>query len=278
MTILDEIAARTKKRIEEEKEANPPREVSRLAEEVYSNMIKTGTLVRETADGAGSTHRLYDALSKPGISYICEVKKASPSKGLIAEDFLYRQIAMDYEAAGASAISCLTEPYWFLGSDRYLSEIAGDVKIPILRKDFTVDRYMVDQARILGASAILLICAILSDDQLVEFKNRADELGLDCLVEAHNEEEIKRAIEIGAGIIGVNNRNLHDFSVDTSNALRLRELIPKDVLYVSESGIQTPDDIASLREAGVDAVLIGETLMRAFDKKAKLAELNGGEL
>lgn len=279
MTILDEIAEKTKERIGEEKKVLSPYDAAVRAKRIYEDIKKRqGGQTDNIKNTAAKGFRLYEALSKPDIAYICEVKKASPSKGVIAEDFPYRKIASEYEAAGASAISCLTEPYWFLGKDAYLTEISQEVSIPILRKDFTVDEYMVDQARILGASAILLICAILSDDELRSFKSRADELGLDCLIEAHDEKEIERALDAGGLIIGVNNRNLHDFSVDPSNALRLRDMIPKDVIYVSESGIRTPEDIAMLRQAGVNAVLIGETLMRADDKKEKLKYLNGGEL
>ncbi len=203
------------------------------------------------------------------------MKKASPSKGLIAPDFPYLQIAKEYEAAGASAISCLTEPHWFLGSDRYLQEIIEAVNIPVLRKDFTIDEYMVDQARVYGASAVLLICAILSADEIKRYKARVEELGMDALVEAHNAEEIRTAVDCGAKIIGVNNRNLKDFSVDTENTKRLIDLIPEDTVFVSESGIKTAQDVAELKAIGADAVLIGETLMRAEDKKAKLEELRG---
>ena len=206
---------------------------------------------------------------------ISSEEKASPSKGLIAPDFPYLEIAKAYETAGADAISVLTEPKWFLGSDQYLREIAAEVSVPCLRKDFTVDPYMIYEAKVLGASAVLLICSILSEEQLKEYREIADTLGLSALVEAHDEEEIRMALHSGARIIGVNNRNLKDFSVDTENSRRLREMVPSDVLFVSESGVRTPEDVAKLREIGVDAVLIGETLMRAEDKKAKLAELRG---
>ena len=216
-----------------------------------------------------------NALKKLGIRFICECKKASPSKGLIAPDFPYLQIARDYEAAGADGISVLTEPRWFLGSDEYLKEIAENVSVPCLRKDFTVDAYMIYEAKLLGASAVLLIAAILSDAQLREYIGVCDELGLSALVEAHDETEVQRALDASARIIGVNNRNLKDFSVDTENSRRLRALIPNDVLFVSESGVQTADDVQKLRGIGADAVLIGETLMKAADKKAKLNELRG---
>ena len=215
------------------------------------------------------------ALRKDGISFICECKKASPSKGLIAPEFPYLQITEEYEAAGADCISVLTEPKWFLGSDKYLKEIADAVSIPCLRKDFTVDEYMIYEAKVLGASAVLLICSILGESEIREYLQICDEFGLSALVETHDEREVQMALDAGARMIGVNNRNLKDFSVNTDNSRRLRELIPSEVLFVSESGVQTAEDVAALRAIGADAVLIGETLMRAADKKAKLAELRG---
>ena len=216
-----------------------------------------------------------NALKTPELSFICECKKASPSKGLIAPDFPYLQIAKEYEAAGADAISVLTEPKWFLGSDEYLKEITSTVSIPCIRKDFTVDPYMIYHARVLGAKAVLLICAILSKEELKEYIGVCRELGLSALVEAHDDKEIMTALECGADLIGVNNRNLKDFTVDTENSRKLRSLVPDDVIFVSESGVRTAEDIQKLRKAGVNAVLIGETLMRAADKKSKLNELKG---
>ena len=216
------------------------------------------------------------ALSRPGMSFICEVKKASPSKGLIAEDFPYLDIARDYEAAGAAAISVLTEPEYFLGRDSYLQEIAETVQVPVLRKDFTVDAYQIYEAKTLGASGILLICALLEEGQLRDYLDLAHSLGLSALVEAHDETEIEKALGAGAGIIGVNNRNLKTFQVDVENSLRLRSLVPADKIYVAESGIRRPEDVASLYEKGVQAVLIGESLMRSPDKKKMLAHLAGG--
>lgn len=265
MNILDEIAAKTRERIQEEQRTIPPYEMRRRAEE---------TLQKE--EKSNLTSRSFEmALAADGISFICEVKKASPSKGVIAHDFPYLKIAREYEMAGASAISCLTEPYWFLGKDEYLKEIVEQVSIPVLRKDFTVDEYMIYQAKVLGASAVLLICAILDDTQLKTYGQLARELGLSALVEAHTEEEIERAQKSDARILGVNNRNLKNFQVDITQSRRLREMVPKEVLFVSESGIQTADDIRVLRENGTDAVLIGETLMRAPDKKAMLDKLRG---
>lgn len=263
MNILDEIAAKTRERIAEQKKKISPRQMHEMADKAASE---------------GTVPSFLEALKKPGMSFICEVKKASPSKGLIAPDFPYLQIAKEYEAAGASAISCLTEPHWFLGSDEYLKEITAAVSIPVLRKDFTIDEYMVDQARVFGASAVLLICAILTPDEIRKYKARAEELGMNALIEAHNAEEIRTAIDCGAKIIGVNNRNLKDFTVDTDNTKRLIDLIPEDTVFVSESGIKTAEDVQKLREMGADAVLIGETLMRAEDKKARLKELGSFEL
>lgn len=218
------------------------------------------------------------ALEKNGISYICEVKKASPSKGIIAEDFPYVQIAKEYENAGASAISVLTEPQWFKGDNRFLQEISQNVKIPLLRKDFTVCEYQIYEAKVIGASAVLLICALLDTDTIREWIKLCDALGLSALVEAHTEEEVQSALDAGARIIGVNNRNLKDFTVDITTCTRLRSLVPKDILFVGESGIKTSEDIENLRKAEVNGVLIGETLMRSDDKKQALAELNCGKL
>ncbi len=256
MTILDEIAAYTKERIDAEKRNASLEEI------------------REKALALPKKNFEFEKnLKSDDISFICECKKASPSKGIIAEEFPYLQIARDYEKAGANAISVLTEPKWFLGRDEYLKEITDSVSIPCIRKDFTVDEYMIYQARLLGASAVLLICSILSKNQLKEYMAVCESLGLSALVEAHDESEVQTAIEIGARVIGVNNRNLKDFSVDTGNSRRLRDMIPENVIYVSESGIKTSEDIKSLRQAGVNAVLVGETLMRADDKTAKLKEL-----
>lgn len=215
------------------------------------------------------------ALQKPGISFICECKKASPSKGLIAPEFPYLDIAKAYEDAGADAISVLTEPKWFLGSDAYLKEIAAAVSIPCLRKDFTVDEYMIYEAKLLGASAVLLICAILGKAQIQEYLAVCDALGLSALVETHDEAEVDMALSVGARVLGVNNRNLKDFTVDTENSRRLRERIPADVLFVSESGVSGPEDVRRLAQIGADAVLVGEALMRASDKKRMLLNLRG---
>lgn len=258
MTILDQLAEHARERVAQAKGQIPYKELKQQALSLPKGNFS-----------------LENALKKTDISFICECKKASPSKGLIAPDFPYLQIAKEYEAAGADCISVLTEPKWFLGSNDYLREIADNVSLPCLRKDFTVDSYMIYEARLLGASAVLLICSILGEEQMKEYMDICDELGLSALVEAHDEAEIQKALNAGARIIGVNNRNLKDFSVDTENSRRLREQIPKDVLFVSESGVNSAADVEKLREIGADAVLIGETLMRAEDKRAKLAELRG---
>ncbi len=215
------------------------------------------------------------ALKKEDIAFICEVKKASPSKGLIAPDFPYVHIARDYEAAGADAISVLTEPEYFLGSDDYLSAVKRAVNIPVIRKDFTIDPYQIYEARIIGADAVLLICALLDTEVLTEYIRIADTLGLTALVEAHDAAEVASALEAGARVIGVNNRNLKTFEVDIENSARLRQLVPEHITFVSESGIKTPGDIDALRKNGTDAVLIGETLMRSSRKAEELARLRG---
>lgn len=314
--ILDEIAEKTKERVAEQKKKVPLEEMKRQALDIVA---------RETNNGSSpySKFLFRDNLAADGISFICEVKKASPSKGLIAPDFPYVEIAKEYEAAGASAISVLTEPFYFQGSNQFLMDIKKEVNIPLLRKDFTVDEYMIYEAKVIGASAVLLICAILDDEQLASYLQLAHELGMSALVEAHDEEEVRRAIACGAGIIGVNNRDLRTFTVDIMNSVRLRKLIPdmvpakrspmkesakgstkgsgtdtvcdvrsdiesdrgpdpfvecsvhQKMVYVSESGIKTKEDIDRLKANGTDAVLIGETFMRSPDKKKLFAELRG---
>lgn len=258
MTILDELADYARIRVQKAKAACP---LEAMKENAFS--MPKGTFSFE------------HALKGEEIRFICECKKASPSKGLIAPDFPYLQIAKEYEAAGADCISVLTEPKWFLGSERYLQEIASAVTIPCLRKDFTVDEYMIYEAKLLGASAVLLICSILSEAQIHNYLEICDRLGLSALVEAHDASEVRTALRAGARVIGVNNRNLKDFTVNTENSAQLRQMIPDDIIFVSESGVKSAQDIMQLRSIGADAVLIGETLMRAADKKAKLAELKG---
>lgn len=258
--ILDEIAEKTRERVEQSKKNVSLRDMKEAAEAMDADTgFPFERALRESSD----------------IAFICEVKKASPSKGIIAEDFPYAEIAAEYEKAGAAAVSVLTEPYWFKGSERYLSEIAAEISIPVIRKDFTIDEYMIYEAKCIGASAVLLICALLDTETLQRYIAVADSLGLSCLVEAHDDEEIRSAVDAGARIIGVNNRNLRDFTVDINNSSRWRAMVPDDIIFVSESGIKTAEDIETLRKNGTDAVLIGETLMRSPDKKAELDRLRG---
>lgn len=255
--ILEKLAEASRYRVEKRKVRKSPELLRREAE----------SMGRETG------FPFEAALRKPDLSFICEVKKASPSKGVLAPEFPYLQIASEYEEAGADAVSCLTEPEYFQGSDRYLEEIAGKSSIPVLRKDFTVDPYMIYEAKVLGASAVLLICALLDRGEIREGIQIADSLGMSALVEAHEEEEVEKALDAGARIIGVNNRDLRTFQVNLDNSRRLRRLVPSEILFVSESGIRTSEDIRRLRENGTDAVLIGETLMKRPDKKKALREL-----
>ena len=257
--ILEQIAEETKVRVAEQRKKIP---LGLLKKEAYKRNTETGFPFEQ-------------ALKKEGLSFICEVKKASPSKGVIAEDFPYLSIARAYEDAGADAVSCLTEPKYFLGSDQYLREIAEEISIPVLRKDFVVEEYQIYEAKVLGADAVLLICAILEPGILRRYIEVCDSLGLSALVEAHDKTEIAHALWAGARIIGVNNRNLKDFSVDVGNSTNLRELVPSEVLFVAESGIQNPQDIQVLKENRVDAVLIGETMMRSSNKKGMLQWLKG---
>lgn len=257
--ILDKIAASTKIRVE------------KLKQETPFALVKSEALKLTNKNPFA-----FEKVIKNGeLTFICEIKKASPSKGLISENFPYIDIAREYEAAGAGAISVLTEPEFFLGSDQYLKEVKKEVRIPVLRKDFTVDSYQIYEAASIGADCVLLICALLDTDTLKEYIKIADTLGLSCLVEAHDEEEVNSAIEAGSRIIGVNNRNLKTFEVDIKNSVRLRKLVPQNISFVSESGIRNAQDISVLREVGANAVLIGETLMRSGDIGAELAKLRG---
>ena len=257
MTILDQLAAHARERVAEE-ESRTPMEALRE---------------RCSALGPGDGAAFARALRRPGLSLICEVKKASPSKGIIAEHFPYLEIARSYEAAGADAISCLTEPKWFMGSDKIFREIRQAVKTPMLRKDFTVSAYQIYQARLMGANAVLLICAILDEKTLSEYLELCGTLGLAALTEAHDETELRMAVRCGAEIIGVNNRNLKDFTVDFTNAQKLRDKIPASCLYVAESGVTGPEDVRLLRKLGADAALIGEALMRSTDRTGMLAAM-----
>ena len=261
MTILEQLAGYARERTEKAKQKRP---LSTLRQQAFS--MPKGSFAFE------------NAIKKPELSFICECKKASPSRGIIVSDFPYIQIAKEYENAGADCISVLTEPGWFLGKDAYLREIAEVVYIPCLRKDFTVDEYQIYEAKTLGAGVVLLICALLDTETIRSYIEICDRLGLSALVEVHDEAEMDSAIKAGARVIGVNNRNLKDFTVDISNSTRLRSLAPENALFVAESGIKTAKDIQVLKDAGVNGVLIGETLMRSPDKAAMLAALNGGAL
>ena len=254
MTILDQLALHAKERVLRDKE--------------FIGLDRIRQMAAESGPGGGQ--RFYGAIEKPGMSFICEVKKASPSKGVIDPEFRYLNIARTYEAAGADAVSCLTEPKWFLGSDGIFRDIRSLISLPMLRKDFIVDEYQLYQSKLMGANCVLLICTLLDLQTIRRFLNLCERLGLAALVETHDEEEIRLAVKSGARMIGVNNRNLKDFSVDFSNAGRLRELIPADRLFVAESGVQSPQDAAALKEAGADAILVGEAMMRAPDKSAFL--------
>jgi indole-3-glycerol phosphate synthase len=257
--ILDKIVAATKTRIERAKELVPHDKMMELALE---SGVMTGFPFEK-------------ALRKQDISFICEVKKASPSKGILVDDFPYLLIARGYERAGADAISVLTEPKYFKGGNNYLAEIKNEVSIPLLRKDFIVDSYQLYETKVLGASAVLLICALLETETLKKFISICNYLGLSVLAEAHDEKEIESALAADAGIIGVNNRNLRDFSVDISTSVRLRKFVPEDVLFIAESGIRTAEDVERMREAGVNGVLIGEALMQSQNKKGMLEYLRG---
>ena len=257
MNILNQLAEHARERVEADRSTVPQEALQERCAEL----------------GPGNGTAFTQALKRPGLSFICEVKKASPSKGIIAEEFPYVRIGEEYENAGADAISCLTEPKWFLGSDRIFREIRESVKTPMLRKDFTVSAYQIWQARAMGANAVLLICAILGEKELTEYLGLCRELGLAALTETHDEAEIAKAVRCGAEIIGVNNRNLKDFSVNVANAERLRDKVPAGCLYVAESGVTGPEDAERIRRSGADAALVGEALMRAADKAAMLAAL-----
>ena len=260
--ILDDLAAATRARVERKKAQIP---LETVKEQALNLAAKEGTF----------TFPFEQAIAKEGISFICEVKKASPSKGIIAEDFPYLEIAREYEKAGADCISVLTETDYFKGEDRFLREINDAVQIPTIRKDFIIDEYMIYEAKLLGASCVLLIAALLDTETIRQYKAICDQLGLSALVEAHDEKEVEMALKAGARIVGVNNRNLKDFTVDINNSVRLREMVPENILFVSESGMKTRQDIERLEQNGTNAVLIGETLMRSADKKAALQELRG---
>ena len=257
--ILDEIVASTNKRVENAKKAVSIEEIKKIALEQPNEQ----------------SFPFEKALAQEGMSFICEVKRASPSKGLIAEHFDYLAIAQSYEMAGAAALSVLTEPEFFKGKNGYLTEIKQTVNLPILRKDFVIDEYQIYEAKAIGADAVLLIVSILDDEQLQQYHDLAYSLGLSALVEAHSSEELDRALGLNARVIGVNNRDLKTFTVNLENSVALRSQVPKDTLFIAESGIKTREDVFVLEKGAVDGILIGETMMLAEDKKARLAELCG---
>lgn len=281
--ILDTLAAAAKARVAELEKQKSLDAVREEAEQIYKREVSyykglAGESSGTKSDGTQAgritgMHSFLANLQRPGLNFICECKKASPSKGLIAPEFPYLQIAKAYEAGGAAAISVLTEPEYFLGSDAYLKEIVAQVALPVLRKDFTVSPYQIYEAKVLGAGAVLLICSILSPAQLEEYRLAAESVGLDALVETHDAEEIEVALNSGARIIGINNRNLKDFSVDMGTCLKLREAIPEDRVCIAESGIRNEEDIRRLKEARFNGVLIGETLMRSGNPEQMLREL-----
>jgi indole-3-glycerol phosphate synthase len=283
--ILDKIAESSRNRVEKAKAELPLKE---LIDRIYDgagvrsfnnrNAFAFEKALKEYPLTPSLNHDPANSASeaaRPKMAFICEVKKASPSKGVIAENFPYLDIAKDYQKAGADAISVLTEPEYFQGDNRYLAEISNDVQIPVLRKDFTVDAYQIYEAKLIGADAVLLICSLLDTPTLKRYLAICNELGLSALVEAHTQEEVISAMEAGARVIGVNNRNLQTFEVDLNNSIILRELVPRDIIFVAESGIRSSEDINRLRDAGVNAVLIGETLMRSPNKKEIIKELRG---
>jgi indole-3-glycerol phosphate synthase len=263
-TILDTLADAARERVAQARETLPLEELREEARAMPRDARPSFKQALSGLDPLGDS-----------LHFICECKKASPSKGLIAPEFPYQDIAREYEAAGASAISVLTEPTRFLGRDEYLRDIAATVSLPCIRKDFTIDEYQIYEAKTLGASAVLLICSLLDTATIHRYLGICDELGLSALVETHDEAELAGALAAGAKIVGINNRNLKDFSVDIGLSLRLRDKVPPEVIFVAESGIHTADDVAALRQHGVNAVLIGEQLMRATNKQAALAELKG---
>lgn len=281
MTILDQIAEYARKRVARDRAEVSLEDMKALAaEQAAAERTAKEAVCSEKAAAVSKAggRRFYDAIAGPGLSCICEVKKASPSKGVIDPEFDYLRIAAEYESAGADAVSCLTEPKWFLGSDRIFGDIRKNIALPMLRKDFVVDEYQLYQAKTLGANCILLICSLLDTDTVSRYLGICEDLDLAALVETHDEEEIRSAVSAGAKMIGVNNRNLKDFSVDFSNAERLRAMIPADRLYVAESGVSTPADAGILRRAGADAILVGEALMRADDRGAFLRAMKEAAL
>ena len=279
MTILSKIIEATKERIIEAKKSKT---IDELLEGILDNQDKLAAEIAENEKREEKVDIIVKedfcferALEGDDISFICEIKKASPSKGVIAENFNWLEIARDYEIAGANAIYILTEPVFFQGDNRHLIDVANTVRIPILRKDFIIDGYQIYESKLLGADAILLIASILRPEEIKHFIKIADGLGLSCLVETHTEEEIISSLKAGARVIGVNNRDLKTFNVDINHTVRLRPFVPKDKLFVSESGISSSDHINKLKRIGANGVLIGEALMKKSDKKRALREFRG---
>ena len=257
--IIDDIIESTKERVAQNKKLHPIEKIAAVAFDKPINF----------------DYPFEKALRKPGLSYIMEVKRAIPTKGQITQNFDYKTIAKEYEDIGASAISVVTEPDFFKGDDDFLAEIAKIVKIPVLRNDFIVDEYMVYESKLLGADAIILLCSVLDEITLMRCLNLAERLGMSALVEAHSSMQVKKALRVGAKIIGVNNCDLRTFKVDMKNSVELRSMVGDDIIFVSESGIKTADDIKVLEENNVDAVLIGETLMKSHDKRKTFEILQG---
>lgn len=254
---LDEIIIYTRGYIKREKEQVP------LAE------------LKLKLDNLPATRDFKVAISVPGdeLHLIAEIKKASPSVGIIRKTFVPLDLAKLYEDNGASAISVITCEKFFEGNLRYLEIIANNMNIPILRKDFIIDQYQIYEARVAGADAILLIACILEENKLTEFIELGKKLNLDCLVEVHSKEELKKVLKTQAEIIGINNRDLRTFTTDLKITEKLVPLIPKDKVIVSESGIETKRDVRLLHKTGINAILVGQTLLEARNIKAKIKEL-----
>jgi len=233
-------------------------------------------LLMKELEGFSGHHRFSKEISKEHhINLIAEVKHASPSRGILRKEFDPAKIASSYKMNGASAISVLTEEKFFLGNLEHIKKVKSSSNLPVLRKDFIVDDYQIYESALSGADAVLLIADILSKEELKSFYSISKKLGLDALVEVHNEEDLKKALDIGSRIIGINNRDLHTFNVDIAVTTRLIKAIPEGKIIVSESGIKSHEDVMFLKSLGVNAVLIGEAFMKASDIGAKVRELMG---
>lgn len=258
--IIDDIVASTFERVAENKKRNSIDKLARLAFEKPIN----------------KDYPFEKALrNKANLAYIMEIKRCVPTKGEITRNFDYKSIAKEYEDIGATAISVMTEPDYFKGDDDFLAEIARIVKIPVLRDDFIVDEYMVYESKLLGADAITLICSVLDEITLMRCLNLAENLGMSAVVEAHSSMQVKKALRVGAKIIAVNNCDLRNFEIDMNNSLELQKMIPEDVIFISRSGVKTYQDICKLEENNVNAVMVGEVLMRSHDKRKTFEILQG---